>query len=176
MSGVEHLGVQHERSPIPIREAETTYVPAGAIKIGVEGRTLQAEAIELALRLGTDLPAEQVEERVRFSQMGASGMQADGGPSLHILSAAAGAEYLRFDCFRDIPHYHYLDPGKTNTIVNFDRFANGDPLEWALERISHSLSDMLRAVGADDLVDALEPAIVAAAVPEVRRLAQAIIS
>ena len=49
-----------------------------------------------------------------------------------------------------------------------DPTLEGDPLEWALERVRTRLPDVLRKVGAPELADRVDPAAIAAALPAVR--------
>jgi hypothetical protein len=83
--------------------------------------------------------------RVRIEQRSVEG---DGGPSLQLFDeAGGGGQVLRFDCFERAPHYHYAPEGK-DEIVALDATANGDPFEWALERIRMHLAPMLERAGA----------------------------
>ena len=63
----------------------------------------------------------------------------DFGATLHVCGSADGLEHLRFDCFENEPHYHYIDQGAvTNTVVRIDELAVGDPVEFSLLRASSS--------------------------------------
>ena len=87
--------------------------------------------------------------------------------------SADGLEHLRFDCFENEPHYHYIDQGAvTNTVVRIDELAVGDPVEFSLACVEHHLPDMLRHCGVGDLADEVagQPERVGAAVAEVRAL------
>jgi hypothetical protein len=80
---------------------------------------------------------------------------------------------LRFDCFEDEPHYHYIDhAGGANTVVRIDELAVGDPVEFSLNCVEHHLPGMLRHCGVDALADAVagEPHKVSTAITEVREL------
>jgi hypothetical protein len=83
--------------------------------------------------------------------------------SLHVCGAGDGGaalELLRFDCFEEDPHYHYVSwREKSNEMLHIDPVADGDPLAWALERIRTRLPQMLERAGAADVaarVDARE--------------------
>ena len=57
----------------------------------------------------------------------------DHGASLHVFGAEDGLEHLRFDCFEQEPHYHYIDQAEVgNTVVRIDELAVGDPIEFTL--------------------------------------------
>jgi hypothetical protein len=78
-------------------------------------------------------------------------------------------EYLRFDCFRVDPHYHYITPAEGHQeIVKFDSVAHGDMMEWALGRLGDRLPQMLARAGATDLAEAVDPSAVSAVLPRVR--------
>ena len=76
-------------------------------------------------------------------------------------------EYLRFDCFDDAPHYHYLDPhAPRNVVVEYDAAANGPMLEWVLHTaLCTRVVDMLRYAGADRLAACIDPSVIARIVP-----------
>ena len=52
----------------------------------------------------------------------------DFGATLHVCGTADGLEHLRFDCFENEPHYHYIDQAAgANVVVRIDELAVGDP-------------------------------------------------
>ena len=86
---------------------------------------------------------------------------------------ADGLEHLRFDCFENEPHYHYIEQANgANTVVRIDELAVGDPIDFSLACVEHHLPDMLRNCGVLDLADSVagELDTVKAAVAEVRAL------
>lgn len=96
----------------------------------------------------------------------------DSGLSFHVIGRDQH-EYLRFDCLRGAPHYHYnLRPtaavAPVNVEVKYDHVSNGDPVDWTLSRLAGRLGPMLGAAGAADLAAALDPDAVAVAVSEIR--------
>ena len=104
----------------------------------------------------------------------------DGGLAIHVLSDLAGppgapyteeTEILAFDCFRELPHYHY-GPRNKNHRIYWDRTVVPDPLEWTLARFkAGKLGAMIQAAGYpgvaadldDDLIASVLPAIEAKA-------------
>ena len=97
----------------------------------------------------------------------------DFGATLHVCGTADGLEHLRFDCFENEPHYHYIEQANgANTVVRIDELAVGDPIDFSLACVEHHLPDMLRHCGVDDLADKVagQPDKVDAAVAEVREL------
>src|SRR5262249_25247528 len=93
----------------------------------------------------------------------------DGGVSVHVCATEGRTEYLRFDCFRIEPHYHYISTsGTSQEIIKFDTVANGDMLDWAIGGIGPRLPDMLRRAGATQLADGVDPAAIEKALPELR--------
>src|SRR5262249_47081166 len=78
---------------------------------------------------------------------------------------------LRFDCFQEDPHYHYVSwSARSNEMLHMDPVADGDPLAWALERLRTRLPQMLERAGAAEAaarvdlrrVDALPPRVAVA--------------
>ena len=92
----------------------------------------------------------------------------EDGLSLHVFGTDDGHEYLRFDCFDDAPHYHYIDPPTSRNVVHdYDAVANGPIVEWAFEALRTRLREMLTHAGASALASAVDMSSVAALMPEV---------
>lgn len=98
------------------------------------------------------------------------------GVSLHVFGHSTGrmVEHVRFDCFEEGPHYHYMDWGRKRQVVfPMDRVANGDPLEWSLSCLKSKMAPMLEVAGAHDVarevaqhskdIEAVLPRVTAAA-------------
>ena len=159
MSAITHYDIL----PIPPVDEHTRYFEAGALRIGVEYRLLD-DAIAAAHMRAVDAGGKYAE---------ANGID-DCGVSLHVFGHQDGEwrELLRFDCFGEDPHYHYLSKrDKMNDMVHMDPIANGDALAWALERIRTRLPQMLARAGAGDVVRKLDVAAVEAALPRVAEAA-----
>jgi hypothetical protein len=162
----DHI-TRYDRMPIPPVEAQTTWFDAGPVRIGVEYRLLN-EAIAAA--------AEVVAARGATPETAAAGDITgldDRGVSLHVCGAGdGGLEFLRFDCFDEDPHYHYISwREKFNDMVHLDSIADGDPLSWALERIRTRLPQMLARAGAADVAARLDPAEIERALPRIAEAA-----
>jgi hypothetical protein len=149
--------------PIPPVEAHTAWFEAGAVRIGVEYRRLTdavAAAAQLESALGdTRGPATELDDR---------------GVALHVCGEQDGEwrEFLRFDCFAEDPHYHYVSwRARANEMIQLDPIADGDPLAWALERIRTRLPQMLERAGAADVAARLDFAALEAALPRVTQAA-----
>ena len=142
-------------------DANTTYFPAGAIKIGVEYRNLTPEA--LVEYYGGD--EAYVEELRRTAPLGIE----DRGVSLHVFDADGQWEYLRFDLFEDAPHYHYNHlGGGRNHIIPFDETAHGAIADWAVHKIrTGELAPMLAQAGGAELAENLDADILAEAADQV---------
>ncbi len=139
------VGTTYTVQPMPPDPASTDYFDAAPLRIGVEYRKVDPEA--LAATYGDD--AEQMAEIDEHSPEGGF---TDEGISIHVVSVADDHEYLRFDVFVDEPHYHYVDKtAGTNTVVDFDTAAHGDMTPWMLGQLRHRLPAMLREAGADDV-------------------------
>lgn len=157
-------GVTHyDQMPIPPIEAHTRYFDAGVVQVGVEYRLLD-DAITAASTV----------EEATGSAPGVEDVD-DCGVSLHVFGKSGGEarEYLRFDCFDEDPHYHYIDwETRSNHMVHIDPEADGDPLAWSIERIRTRLAQMLERAGAGPLVSQLDPARVEGILPAVEKEAQ----
>ena len=139
----DHI-TRYDLMPIPPVEEQTEYFEAGAVSFGVEYRLLND-----AIAAASDV------EVASGGEAGAGGRD-DCGVSLHVFAVGEGAapgderlEYLRFDCFVEDPHYHYVSwKDRSNEMLHIDPVADGDPLAWALERIATRLPQMLERAGA----------------------------
>jgi|GEM_PF-593531 len=144
-SGVEAymLGREYTVMPIAINWGHSVEVPAGPVTFVVEARNLTREAI---------LENEAVQGRT--DGIDHSYEVHDGGASLHVLATDNRVEYLRFDCFDNEPHYHYIrEAEQRNIVVRFDDVAEGNPLEWTVSRVRDRLPRMLEHAGAQQLAD-----------------------
>ena len=165
------LGVVYPIPPEAIDAARTRMVDAGAIRIGIERRTVDAQSLRASY-------SDRPELAARLEAILGHGEFADFGVSLHVFGADDGHEYLRFDCFADEPHYHYIhrvEPGvePVNHWVPFDAVACGDMVDWALSRIRTRLPEMLRQACGAHLVPRLDLPAITHALAEVERQLQA---
>lgn len=163
------VGVVYKVQPQPWDPEVTRWVDAGAVRIGVEWRDVDPEALLATYGAGTEDMAE-IEEK------SPDGGFSDRGVSIHVCATDGGHEFLRFDAFDDEPHYHYVSPsGDHNRVVTYDAVADGEMLPWVLERLRTRLAAMLRDAGGGAVADAVRahPAPVASAVDEIERLASA---
>jgi hypothetical protein len=150
-------GTRYDQLPIPMVTEHCIPVDAGAVQLVVESRRLTNEILE-------DTYHGAVEAEIAFDDFGAT---------LHVCGTADGLEYLRFDCFENEPHYHYIEPAAgANTVVRIDELAVGDPIDFSLAAVEHHLPDMLRNCGVTGLADAVagQTDRVNTAVAEVREL------
>jgi hypothetical protein len=157
--GVKRLSLP----PLPPDPDLTVYFEAGVVRIGVEYRELSPEITKQIFKDDPDL-----ELRLQLVKP-----VDDNGVSLHVFGAEDDREYLRFDCFAEDPHYHYLltDSDAPNVIVQYDSTAGGEMLPWAIERRGR-LPEMLAETGAAALAGRVDPATVAAVLPRVIEAAQ----
>ncbi|MEO7248389.1 MAG: hypothetical protein ABIW31_08015, partial [Novosphingobium sp.] len=120
---------QYHRFPlIPIIEHHLQWFDAGPVSIAVEARAL----------------GDSAERMVR-------------GPSIHVFGADHSQEYLRFDVFGTVLHYHYIHPASGhNTLWGYDPDTNGPMIPWVIAALRDRLPVMLRRAGADALADEVE--------------------
>ena len=64
-------------------------------------------------------------------------------------------EILRFDCFDQLPHYHY-GPANNNIRLNMDKTTVGNPFGWTMGHLRSKLPEMIRRSGYDALAAAVE--------------------
>jgi hypothetical protein len=150
-------GNRYDQLPIPMVTEHCIPIDAGAVQLVVESRKLTNEIIG-------DTYHGAVDAGIPFDDFGAT---------LHVCGTADGLEYLRFDCFENEPHYHYIEQAVgANTVVRIDELAVGDPIDFSLACVEHHLADMLRHCGVAGLADTVagEPDKVITAVAEVREL------
>jgi len=156
---------RYDKMPIPPVEEHTEVFDAGVVSFGVEYRLLTdaiaaASAIEIAG--GPDA-----------SNSSGAGFD-DRGVSLHVFAEVGGRrqEVLRFDCFQEDPHYHYVSwSARSNEMLHVDPVADGDPLAWALERIRTRLPQMLERAGAGEAAAKVDLRRVDAVLPRVAEAA-----
>jgi hypothetical protein len=131
-------GNRYEQLPIPMVTEHCIPVDAGAVQLVIESRRLTNEIL-------ADTYQGAVEPVVVFD---------DHGATLHVLGTDDGLEHLRFDCFEQEPHYHYIDnAGSGNTVVRIDELAVGDPIEFSLACVEQHLPDMLGNCNVPALAD-----------------------
>jgi hypothetical protein len=150
-------GNRYELLPIPMVTEHCIPVDAGAVQLVVESRQLTNEILD-------DTYHGATETNIAFDDFGAT---------LHVCGTADGLEHLRFDCFENEPHYHYIEQAAgANTVVRIDELAVGDPIDFSLGCVEHHLVDMLRHCGVADLADevARQPDKLKTAVEVVRDL------
>lgn len=167
------VGQRYPILPIPWIPEHTELIPAGVLTIGVGYRVLDEPTAKAYLdEVGYVRDDGDGGERTYVGR--------DAGVCIHVLGPPAGSpgavdsrdlvEYLRLDCFDDEPHYHYVyNQEGAQDRVFLDPVLDGDPMEWALDRLRTRLPAVLRKVGAPELADRVDPAEIAAALPEVRR-------
>ncbi|MFT5201789.1 MAG: hypothetical protein ACI9C1_001167 [Candidatus Aldehydirespiratoraceae bacterium] len=151
---MSRVGTTYNIPPAPPDPASTDWLDAGPLRIGVEYRKVDPEALEKIYA--------ETEHLAELKAASPEGGFADEGVSIHVVSVADDFEYLRFDMFLDEPHYHYVDKAAdSNTIVNFDTIAHGPVVDWTLMQLRTRLPEMLRYVGANDAADSVDDAVAA---------------
>ena len=147
------MPTRYEILPIPARMAFTRICAAGPIQLGVEYRLLN-EAI-IAEEYGDDA-------RAQFGNAPPPELPAqieEDGVSIHVFDESGQREFLRFDCFEDYPHYHYIDPDAGHqTVHGYDVVAHGPMHEWVVDCLARRLPEMLTEAGAAQLASTIDPA------------------
>jgi hypothetical protein len=79
------------------------------------------------------------------------------GPSIHVCSADHAKEFIRFDVFGKVLHYHYiLNDADHNVLWGYDPAVNGPMIPWAISALRDRLPTMLRVAGAEALAVEVE--------------------
>ena len=121
-------GQYHQFALIPMLEEHVTWFDAGPIAIAVEARAL----------------GDSAERMVR-------------GPSIHVFDATRNEEYLRFDVFGAVLHYHYIhNDANHNTLWGYDPDTNGPMIPWVVAALRDRLPTLLRRADADKLAKDVE--------------------
>ncbi len=143
---------------------QTEFIEAGPLTIGVEYRLLTAEIAKAAF-------GQRYYEQHHDPN---APPRTDKGVTLHVCSNEGGklTEHLRFDCFNEDPHYHYINWKKpVNELVGLHPSVHGDPLVWALDRIQNRLPQMLLRAEATEAAERMDRAALEAVLPAVAEAA-----
>lgn len=94
----------------------------------------------------------------------------DGGITLYVHSAAPGddRELLRFDLFRNRPHYHAPATNAKETAIDASLASSVD--EWGVENLTRRAGDLVAEAGFDDLQPSLDLQSIEKAGPALRQL------
>jgi hypothetical protein len=161
------VGQRYPILPIPWIAEHTEMIPAGVLTIGVGHRVLD-EATAKAYLDEVGFQREHDDDGGERTYMGR-----DAGVCIHVLGPGRDGElveYLRLDCFDDEPHYHYVyNDERAQDRVFLDPTLEGDPMEWALDRVRTRMPEVLVKVGAPELAAQVDQDAIEAAMPEVRR-------
>ena len=161
-------GVIYKVQPEPLEPSACTSFEAGAVTFVLEYRDVDPERLEKAY---ADRPDDLAEIR-RLSPVGGF---TDTGVSIHVFGTDDRHEYLRFDCFQDDPHYHYVWPtGDHNHWVPFDPIAGGDMFDFAMRCLRDRLETMLSFAGGDSIAAAVDRKRVVPVVDALEKKARAL--
>ncbi len=86
----------------------------------------------------------------------------DGAPALLVFGDVNGKplQLLRFDCFRQAPHFHYDPTGRNELNPITD---SSDPVAWTMEQVRSRLNEMVRTAGYSEVADKTDMDAVSAA-------------
>lgn len=80
----------------------------------------------------------------------------DGGTTIEVYGDVEGkpVQVLRFDMFREDPHFHYSPGIRANDVqLHLDKKAAPQALDWALTQIREHIPEMLRIAGFKPLAE-----------------------
>jgi hypothetical protein len=145
--------------PIPPIDKHMERFAVGPITIGVEYRVISEDVVAAS--------------GVAKGPISVVGLN-DKGVSIHIyLKTADGdRERLRFDCFEDDPHYHYVCwSAPWHDVVFFDEVSNGDLMVWSLNCIRTRLPQMLERAGIESATQYVDQRLLESVLPRVTECA-----
>ena len=162
------VGERYPILPIPWIPEHTEMISAGVLTIGVGHRVLD----EATAKAYLDEVGYVRRPTPTTTTVNAPIDGRDAGVCIHVLGPGRDGdlvEYLRLDCFDDEPHYHYVyNDERAQDRVFLDPTLDGDPMEWALDRLRTRMPEVLTKVGAPELAAQVDPGAIEAALPEVR--------
>ncbi|MEW6749436.1 MAG: hypothetical protein AB1505_00475 [Candidatus Latescibacterota bacterium] len=111
-----------------------------------------------------------LEFRVEYRRFGG-----DQGPAISVFGEVDGSpvQVLRFDCFDQVPHYHY-DPDGVNGFHRHDRRVVPDVVAWSLAQLRDNLPAMVKTAGYPQLAAAIDGEAIAARVGDIGRAVAAV--
>jgi hypothetical protein len=134
------IGRWGTRMPLEPVPEHCVSVDGGPIRFVVEARQL------------TDEIAAEFQARFEQAPTQQAGEFDDFGASLHVCGAEDGLEHLRFDCFDQDPHYHYIhQQAQNHLVVRMDNVADPNTIAWTVGRLRERLPEMLEYAQAGDL-------------------------
>ncbi|MBY0401392.1 hypothetical protein K2X89_13925 [Myxococcota bacterium] len=94
----------------------------------------------------------------------------DGGITLYVRLAEPSddRELLRFDLFRNRPHYHA--PASNPQETKIEASGAAESVAWGVEHLTREMDRFVRQAGFDDVAGRLDLGKIAAAGPALRRL------
>ena len=97
----------------------------------------------------------------------------DQGLCIQVISEVPGkeTELLRFDCFDQVPHYHY-GVEKKNERLELDKTTAGNPIGWTLKQLRTRLSDMIKRAGYPEVAKGLDAKVLAAKLDQLEETAR----
>ena len=124
-----------------------------------------ADFIEISAGEPVEVPCGPLVFRIRRREVGD-----DGGISIELCGPRDGqeAELLRFDLFRNDPHYH-VPAGPAQPTGHID--PSSDSLSYALDRVANELPAMLRQSDALEHAKSVEALVMAPVVAQLREAA-----
>ena len=110
----------------------------------MERRDLDDNILDNAYRDDPEGRAVVAAFQEQHSNTAPTAEELEGFVSVHVLGAD-DLEYVRFDCVRSDPHFHYINPcDKWNIFFHYDPVTNGDFVDWVFDRIRTRLPAMMR--------------------------------
>ena len=128
-------------------EMGTTRINAGAVEFTLQYRTLD----------GGVVGARSADQGVCIQVIGEVGEKE--------------TELLRFDCFDQVPHYHY-GPENHNERYDLDKTTAGNPVGWTIGQIRTRLPEMLKRAGYEDLSSRIDADLLATKADELESTAR----
>lgn len=116
--------------------------------------THSSEKVQLVIKKGED--AELISGGLRFVACRREVDEIDGGITLYVWSALPEEkrELLRFDFFRNRPHYHA--PAENQVEVEIRPEAHADAQAWGIAELTTNAAELISAAGFEAVAEALD--------------------
>ncbi len=130
--------------------------------------TNPSDKVQLVIKKGED--AELICGGLRFVACRREVHDIDGGVTLYVWSALpeGGPELLRFDFFRNRPHYHAPAENQAETVISPGDHANAQA--WGIDELTTNAAALITRAGFDGVANAIDHAALSEAAPQLESL------
>jgi hypothetical protein len=88
---------------------------------------------------------------------------------LTVAGEKEGARILRFDCFKNTPHYHIGPSSKNNPARDMKEEGIENPVRWTLEQLKTRLPAMVKEAGYQEIAQRIDQKAIADRLSQVEK-------